>query len=118
MLIILSSCGKKDDPGKEKSHELGKYLYLTDDNVLHTRRRCAGVFGASDEDGHEVNGMKFIRTKRFVSDPDMSYCKWCFDDDYYEKVQSISYQNIEDNINYSRRHNNDTVIDWEQYVVK
>lgn len=101
--FVFSSCEKKKEPRKEKPHELGKYLYLSDDNVLHTEKNCIGMFNALDEEGHEVNGIRYILTSRFVSEPNMSYCKWCFDEEFYEKVQLISFQNTEDNIPPSRR---------------
>lgn len=78
--FVFSSCGKKEEPRKEKPHELGKYLYLGDDNVLHTTRHCIGLYDATDEDGHKVTGIHFIPTERFIADPMTSYCKWCFDD--------------------------------------
>ena len=119
--FMFSSCEKKKEPRKEKPHELGKYLYLSDDNVLHTEKNCIGMFNALDEEGHEVNGIRYILTSRFVSEPNMSYCKWCFDEEFYEKVQLISLQNREnnkrpwarqddeDNVPPSRRHKRDSI---------
>ena len=130
--LLLSSCGKKEEPRKEKPHELGKYLYLSDDNVLHTEKNCIGMFNALDEEGHEVNGIRYILTYRFISDPHISYCKWCFDEEYYEKVMAISTENKygeyrvnpsttqsdDDLIPPSRRQKNDSVNKWEKYKVK
>lgn len=91
--FVLSSCGKKEEPRKEKPHDLGKYLYLTDNNVLHTEKNCVSMYDVTDEGSSIVNGMKFIITQNFVSDPNIFYCKWCFDDEYYEMVQGISNKN-------------------------
>lgn len=106
MLIIpfvLYSCVSKEEPRKERTHELGKYLYLADNNVLHCDQKCHKLRYAKDEDGHKIQGMHFILTDRFIDNGTISYCTRCFDDDLYEKVQLISRQNNEDNIPPSRR---------------
>lgn len=93
----------RDNKKNEKIHELGKYLYLSDNNVLHCDQKCYGLKYAKDEEGHKVQGMNFILTDRFIDNGTISYCTRCFDDDLYEKVQLISRQNNEDNIPPSRR---------------
>ena len=121
LAVIVSSCGSKEEPRKERTHELGKYLYLTDNNVLHSNKKCYGLRFANDEDGHDVQGMHFILTDRFIDNGAISYCTRCFDDDLYEKVQLISLQNREnnkrpwarqddeDNVPPSRRHKRDSI---------
>lgn len=74
---------------------LGKYLYLTENGVLHTRKTCVGVRHGKDEDGHAVYGMEFIDTAKYVNMENVVYCTRCFSDRLYEKVQAISERNSE-----------------------
>ncbi len=82
-----------DDTEYTSPRFLGKYLYLTENGVLHTRKTCVGVKYGKDEDGHEVYGMQFIDTAEYVENGNVVYCTRCFNDNLYEKVHAISMRN-------------------------
>lgn len=91
LAIALSSCTEKK---KEKdTYVVGKYLYMTDNAILHTTKNCIGITLAKDNKGHRVFGMEFIDTLNFCPDYDYSYCTKCFDDASYEHVQQILARN-------------------------
>ncbi|MDN0078373.1 hypothetical protein QVO32_02970 [Bacteroides gallinaceum] len=94
LAIILLSCNSE----KRQNNDviIGKYLYLTNDGVLHCKQDCVGVILAKDEDGHKVTGMNFIDTLEFTDDKYMSYCTRCFNDARYEQVQRMIRRNDKD----------------------
>lgn len=93
--IILNFWAKSKDDEKQDVPDIGKYLYLTENGVLHTRTTCVGVRHGKDEDGHALYGMEFIDTAKYVNMEDVVYCTRCFTDRLYEKVQAISERNSE-----------------------
>lgn len=91
ILFLSCSCNQKES--NKDTLKVSKYLYLTDNGVLHTRKDCSGVTFAKDEHGHRVYGMVFLDTISFTSDDQLSYCTRCFDDACYEHVQKILSRN-------------------------
>ena len=95
ILFIFASCKSNKKDGDEIT--IGKYLYLTDNGVLHCEQKCVGVILAKDEDGHKVTGMAFVDTLEIVYDENISYCTRCFNDARYEQVQSMIKRNLKNN---------------------
>lgn len=93
-LFVLLSCTSKEKEGD--NIKIGKYLYLTDNNVLHCEQKCVGIILAKDEDGHKVTGMNFVDTLEIVDDSGLSYCTRCFNDARYEQVQRMIRRNDKD----------------------
>lgn len=89
LAFILLSCKKKQN----NDVIIGKYLYLTNDGVLHCKQDCVGVILAKDEDGHKVTGMTFVDTLEIAYDENLSYCTRCFNDARYDQVQSMIKRN-------------------------
>ena len=94
-LFIFASCKSNKKDGDEIT--IGKYLYLTDNGVLHCEQKCVGVILAKDEDGHKVTGMAFVDTLEIVYDENISYCTRCFNDARYDQVQSMIKRNLKNN---------------------
>lgn len=92
--FLLFSCNSKEEECDDI--EIGKYLYLTNNGVLHCKQDCISVFLAKDEDGHKVTGMSFIDTLEIVNDRSLSYCTRCFNDARYEQVQRMIRRNDKD----------------------
>lgn len=94
LAFILLSCNSE----KKQNNDviIGKYLYLTNDGVLHCKQDCVGVILAKDEDGHKVTGMSFVDTLDIVDDSGLSYCTRCFNDARYEQVQRMIKRNDKD----------------------
>ena len=90
-LCFFASCKSDKDDGNEIT--IGKYLYLTDNGVLHCEQKCTGVILAKDEDGHKVTGMTFVDTLEIAYDENLSYCTRCFNDARYDQVQSMIKRN-------------------------
>ena len=91
---MLLSCNSKEKESDDI--QIGKYLYLTNDGVLHCKQDCVGVILAKDEDGHKVTGMNFIDTLEIMNDQYMSYCTRCFNDERYDQVQGMIKRNNND----------------------
>lgn len=102
--ILVMSCtvGKKD---KTDKYVIGKYLYLSDNSVLHTNKDCIELITARDDNGHRVSGMQFIDTLSFLPNDEFSYCKRCFDDECYQHAQEIMERNLE----YLQREESDSI---------
>lgn len=94
-LFILLSCRSKEN--ENDNIKIGKYLYLTDNGVLHCEQKCVGIILAKDEDGHKVTGMTFVDTLDIIYDENLSYCTRCFNDARYEQVQSMIKRNRKNN---------------------
>lgn len=69
---------------------IGKYLYVTDNGIIHCDRYCFKLRHANEQ---EILGMHFIDTLEFASDSGLLYCTRCFDDEEYEQVQKIIRRN-------------------------
>lgn len=95
LLCLFASCKSNKKDSDEIT--IGKYLYLTDNGVLHCEQKCVGVILAKDEDGHKVTGMTFVDTLEIVYDENLSYCTRCFNDARYEQVQSMIKRNRKNN---------------------
>lgn len=91
--IFLSCNSEKSEKKENDNTKIGKYLYLTDDSILHSELNCVGIITAKYKDGHKVTGMKFVDTLAIVYDGCVSYCTWCFNDALYEQVQGMIKRN-------------------------
>lgn len=89
---IISSCGysknNKEDV-QEIKYSIGEYLYLSNDNILHTDNNCIH-FLFSD---NNALGVKYIDTLKIKSDRGYYYCTKCFNQDLYKHVQKIINNN-------------------------
>lgn len=94
LAFVLLSC--KSEKQQEHDVIIGKYLYLTNDGVLHCKQNCVEVILSKDEDGHKVSGMRFVDTLEIVDDSGLSYCTICFNDARYEQVQRMIKRNDKD----------------------
>lgn len=92
MVCAVTSCSNTKNE-EFSSNTIGKYLYMTDDAILHTSKNCVGLRLAKNEDGHRVFGMNFIDTTEFCPNYEYSFCTRCFDDASYERVLQISARN-------------------------
>lgn len=92
MVCAVTSCSNTKNE-EHSSNVIGKYLYMTDDAILHISKNCVGLRLTKDEDGQRVFGMNFIDTTEFCPNYEYSYCTRCFDDASYENVLQISARN-------------------------
>lgn len=96
-LVVMALCvfSASCSPDKKERGKIliGKYLYLTDDGVLHCEEKCVGMVLAKDENGHKRYGMTFVDTLRIIDDCNLSYCTRCFNDERYDQVQEMIRRN-------------------------
>lgn len=95
LLCVIVSC--KSKVKKDNDIKIGKYLYLSDNNVLHCKQDCIGLILANGEDEINLTGMTFVDTLDIVYDGNLSYCTSCFNDSLYEKVQGMIKRNRANN---------------------
>lgn len=94
MILSCENANKKqtDDESKIKK-ELGKYLYMSKDSVLHTSKDCLKLRGMLD-DNFKTYGVQFYRTAYFCPTHQFWYCEECFSDELYEQVDSLINLNL------------------------
>lgn len=98
-ILMILSCEnannkqkQTDDVSKIKK-ELGKYLYMSKDSVLHTSKDCLKLRGMLD-DNFKTYGVQFYRTAYFCPTHQFWYCEECFSDELYEQVDSLINLNL------------------------
>ena len=101
VLLVCVSCGQKEEKTTKKEPGLGKYIYKTNNDVLHTRTSCISLNFVLDEEGGS-RAMEFIDTALFVADENSMYCSQCFNDRLYEQAMQISYRNRNNMSSYMR----------------
>lgn len=95
IVFVLSFAGCDKHDNKDESNSIGKYLYMTDDRVLHTGRHCSNLIIAKDQHGHKVYGMEFVDTASFAPKYKFSYCTRCVNENQYEHIQKLLQRNKE-----------------------
>lgn len=93
--LLFFSCKQEKKQVEDKPAVLGKYVYMTDNGVLHSTRDCINVRYAKDEDGHKVYGMEFMDTVTFAPEYKFSYCTRCFSEMQYEQLEKILERNTQ-----------------------
>lgn len=96
--ICVMSCSdksKEEAIGKKETDRgtIGKYLYMSSADVLHSRKGCSVLRREKDSDGHDVDGIDFVDTALICPNFNFYYCKRCFTDEQYEHVQQIIERN-------------------------
>ena len=94
MILSCENANKKqtDDESTIKK-ELGKYLYMSKDSVLHASKDCLKLRGLLD-DNFKNSGVQFYRTAYFCPTHQFWYCEECFSDELYEQVDSLINSNL------------------------
>lgn len=90
-LIAICSCNKnsKSSSTKEEPRTLGKYIYISENNVVHTDKHCIKLLDLETDSSNDT-GLKYVETIDFVDSLDYTYCAWCVEDEMYEHLQNIS----------------------------
>ncbi len=91
--LLFASCSSKKTTKRAAVSEIGKYLYLGDNDILHVNESCTSLIFGKDDKGHKVYGKNYIDTAEFVKTEYMSFCTHCVTEKHYEKLQSISDRN-------------------------
>lgn len=98
MLLLIISCNQKkttmdESERSEVTDSLGRYLYLANNGILHSRKSCFKMIIDKDEHGHDIVGYQFIDTMT-VYDLECLYCPACFNDIKYEHFKQIQRRNL------------------------
>lgn len=80
---------------KEETKDVGfsRYLFLSDNGVLHKDEHCIWLRSAKDDNGHRVYGKSFIDTLDIISDQYMTYCTHCVNSEDYTHIQRMIRRN-------------------------
>lgn len=108
LCMLLFSCSFTKEE-KERDN-LGKYVYMDSQQILHTRKHCIGLCIDSSED--EIGSYKpieFIDTAKVTRDMLKSMCSWCVEDNHYEQLRQIAERHKK-SLNWGRNHDSET--DW------
>lgn len=96
-ILMILSCenanNKQTDDESKIKKELGKYLYMSKDSVLHMSKDCLKLRGLLD-DNFKTYGVQFYRTAYFCPTHQFWYCEECFSDELYEQVDSLINLNL------------------------
>lgn len=101
--VALASCTGKNgnertDTAARDAGYIGKYLYVDDCSIMHTRRMCINLLGDIPADGDAPHcrvpkSIAFADTATFYPAGSIAYCKNCFDDAQYEHAEAIFRRN-------------------------
>ena len=101
--VALSSCTNKNsneraDTAARDAGYIGKYLYVDDCSIMHTRKWCNNLLGDIPADGDAPHcrvpkSIAFADTSFFYPAGNIAYCKECFDDAQYEHAETIFERN-------------------------
>lgn len=101
--VALASCTNKNgsertDTAARDAGYIGKYLYVDDCSIMHTRRMCINLLGDIQTDGDAPHcrvpkSIAFADTATFYPAGNIAYCKNCFDDAQYEHAEAIFERN-------------------------
>ena len=91
--FFLCACSSKQ-PSQEPA-TLGKYVYLDDDGIYHSRSTCIKLTHGHDENGHDIYAKHPIDTADFYIANKLYFrvCSRCVNDCIYEQMLTISERN-------------------------
>lgn len=93
MLWFLLGCARKEEK-ENSSRELGKYVYIDSQGVLHTRKHCFGLeITTSNGEKSFYKSIKFIEKYKVTNSMLESMCSWCVGDEQYEELKRITEGN-------------------------
>lgn len=72
---------------------LGKYVYMSSNSILHSTLQCPQLQREKDDNGHAVVGVEFVDTDEICPNYQFFYCKYCFNDIKYEQIKRILKRN-------------------------
>lgn len=76
--------------------DIGKYVYMSSNSILHSTLQCPQLQREKDDNGHAVVGVEFIDTNEIYPNYQFFYCKYCFNDIKYEQIKRILKRNSPD----------------------
>ncbi len=91
--ICMTSCSDKPKVEPIEKGAIGKYLYMSENSLLHSRKSCSVLTREKDCKGHDVYGIEFVDTALICPNYEFYYCKRCFSDEQYEHVEQIIERN-------------------------
>lgn len=94
ILFLCPACSQKEQT-KQDSYEIGKYVYIDGNAIIHIRDNCFKLKFGKDEHGHSIYGKEIVDTSDFVFTDYMRLCVRCVDDRNYEHLIKISQRNKE-----------------------
>lgn len=83
LLFCVTSCSHKEE--KKSPHDIGKYVYIDSQYILHTKNRCVLGMKKTDKNGVSTyKSIEFLDTAK-LSFPDLERCcSRCVTDEHYE----------------------------------
>lgn len=88
LLLLLLGCTNNKN-NKDKSHDLGKYVYVDREKCLHIDRNCIKFIISLEND----QGIIFIDTAKLEHACFIDFCSQCVDDKCYEQIEKILNDN-------------------------
>lgn len=93
--LLLASCSEKKHTETKENVDLGKYVYLDDNAIYHSRSSCIKLRNGHDDNGHEIYAKQPIDTADFYIEDKRYFrvCSRCVSDKVYEQLLIISERN-------------------------
>lgn len=93
--LLVVSCNTTESPTPMLDRDLGKYVYLDDNEIHHVNSLCIKLRHGKDNNGHEIYAMHPIDTSEFyIKNSDFfRICSRCVDDKIYEHLLVINSRN-------------------------
>lgn len=95
-LVAATSCSREQSKEETIERGLGKYVYIDDMEILHTRETCVKLRCGNDDDGHKIYGKRILETSRILLGDNQRFCTHCVNDKTYQELVSISERNKND----------------------
>ncbi len=117
LLFCLTCCSHKED--KKSPHDIGKYVYIDSQNILHTKKKCVLGMQITDAAGNNYyKAIDFIDTTQLTKEHIKSMCTWCVEDEQYSQLKHIAEKH-EEIIDYIPGITKEMQTDeyWEQYRI-
>lgn len=95
IIILFGLCSCANNQPKQEPQALGKYVYLDDNDVYHSRSTCVKLSHGHDDNGHEIYAKHPIDTVDFyiANEKYFRVCSRCVTDRIYEQLLNISERN-------------------------
>ena len=100
ILLTFSSCNNRE---KSDTQQIGRYVYIDTQKVLHVKKRCIGL-KITDKTGISYyKPIKFLDTANVRTQHLNSLCSRCVKDEHYEDLKQLAerHETPQDTTDYS-----------------
>lgn len=91
--ISLGCSSPKKEKKVKKENEIGQYVYIDSQNILHTSKDCFGLMTNANNEVGIYKSIEFIDTTEITRKQIKSMCSRCVSDQCYQHLKKIADRN-------------------------